>query len=265
MPQNLMPVGFVGHGIPTLGLESSGPAVEAWRRWGESLPRPEAVLVFSAHWLDRPVHLGPTAPSRILHDFSGFPEELYRIQYPSPSAAPLGREVFRLLAEAGLKPIESPTRGLDHGAWVPLRHLFPEADIPVLQVSLGTRVDMEEHLALGRALAPLRSRGVFLLGSGNLTHNLRRVNFAGRYGEPESWAREFDRWAAERLAAFDLPALARYALEAPEARRAHPTDDHYTPLLAAAAAASSGGKPSVRFPHEGFEYGSLSMRCVEFA
>lgn len=267
-----MPVGFIGHGAPTLGLEKKGPAVEAWRAWGKSLltPRPgrgtkpKAVLVVSAHWLDRPPHLGPTSKAGLIYDFYGFPDELYQVQYPAPSAPELGKRVFSLLSGAGLKPIESPTRGLDHGAWVPLSHLFPGADIPILQVSIGTRVPMQDHLALGRALAPLRSEGVFILGSGNMTHNLGKINFADRFGAPEAWAEEFDHWAKEKLDLFDLETLSRYATEAPAARMAHPTDDHYTPLLVAAAAASVAGKQEVAYPYSGFEYGTLSMRCVEF-
>ena len=261
---NLMPVGFIGHGAPTLGLEKEGLAVDAWKAWGHSLPHPQAILMVSAHWLDRPVHLGPTRTTGLIYDFYGFPEELYQVQYAPPAAPELAEEVFSLLGRAGLKPIQSPTRGLDHGAWVPLLHMFPKADIPVLQVSVGTRVPMEEHMALGRALAPLREKGIFILASGNLTHNLGKVNFAHRYGRVESWAREFDQWAVEKLKAFDVEALARYMTEAPGARAAHPTDDHYTPLLVATAAAGVAGKPSLRYPHEGFEYGTLSMRCVEF-
>lgn len=269
---NLMPVGFVGHGAPTLGMETKGPPVEAWQTWGKSLLNPESsqgskpkgILVISAHWLDRPPHLGPTTKADQIYDFYGFPEELYQLHYPAPPAPELGQEVFSLLNRAGLKPIKSPSRGLDHGAWVPLLHLFPKADIPVLQVSIGTRMPMEEHLALGRALAPLRSQGVFILGSGNMAHNLGKVDFTDRYGHVETWTREFDQWAAEKLESFDLDALARYATEAPTARLAHPTDDHYTPLLVAAAAAGVAGKPAIRYPHTGFEYGTLSMRCVEF-
>ena len=260
----LMPIGFIGHGAPTLALETNDPNVAAWKAWGRSLPRPKAILVVSAHWLERPAHLGPTSKAGLIYDFYGFPEELYRVQYPAPPAPELGKRVFSLLSSGGLNPIESPTRGLDHGAWVPLLHLFPQADIPVLQVSIGTRVPMEEHLALGRALAPLRAEGVFILASGNLTHNLRRFNFAGRNSPVESWASDFDQWATEKLDHFDLEALAHYATEAPAARTAHPTDDHYTPLLVAAAAAGVAGAQEVHYPHTGFEYGAFSMRCVEF-
>lgn len=262
---SLMPVGFIGHGAPTLGLEKNGPAIEAWKNWGKTLAKPRAILMVSAHWLERPPHFGPTAKTGLIYDFYGFPEELYQVQYPAPAAPELGKEVFSLLSQAGLKPIESPTRGLDHGAWVPLLHLFPKADIPVLQVSIGSRVPASEHLGLGRALAPLRSQGVFILASGNVTHNLGKVNFADRYGHVENWAQEFDQWMVEKLENFDLEGLANYASQAPGARFAHPTDDHYSPLLVAAAAAGEAGNPIVRYPHTGFEYGTLSMRAVEFS
>ncbi len=204
---DLMPVGFVGHGAPTLGLEKKGPAIEAWRTWARSIPKPKAILMVSAHWLERPVHIGPTRKAELIYDFYGFPDELYQVKYSAPPAPELGEEVFALLSQAGLKPIESPSRGLDHGAWVPLVHMFPKADIPVLQVSMGTRVPMAEHIALGKILSPLRSEGVFILGSGNITHNLRIVNFGDRYGKPEAWALEFDGWAREKLENFDLDAL----------------------------------------------------------
>src|SRR5258708_38188639 len=131
--QTLMPVGFVGHGSPMTALERQG-APEAWVKWAKALPRPKAVLMVSAHWLEKPPHIGPTRKSGIIYDFYGFPEELYRVQYAAPPAPELAEEVFSLLSQAGLKPIESPTRGLDHGAWTPLLHMFPKADMPVLQV-----------------------------------------------------------------------------------------------------------------------------------
>lgn len=262
------PIGFIGHGAPTLGLERSGPTVEAWRAWGKSLLErhgpPKGVVMLSAHWLDRFTHFGPTHTTGLIYDFYGFPDELYQVAYAAPAAPELGGRTKETLQKAGLKAIESPTRGLDHGAWVPLLHLFPKADIPVLQVSLATRVPMKEHLALGAALAPLREEGYFILGSGNITHNLRAVDFSARYGEPWEWAKDFDEWTRERLEARDLEGLSRWQQEAPEPHRAHPTDDHFTPLLAAFSAASASGTQGLRFPHEGFEYGTLSMRCVEF-
>ena len=260
----LMPVGFVGHGAPTAGLEKDGPLVEGWREWGKSLPKPKAILVVSAHWLQKPPHLGPLKAVPLTYDFYGFPRALYEVQYPAPPAPNLAKEVLHLFDHLGMKAGTNSDRGLDHGAWVPLLHMFPRADVPVLQVSIGTNVPMNEHLALGHALAPLRSKGVFILGSGNITHNLRAVNFVDRNGPVEPWAKEFDDWCKEKLDAFDVNALADYQKEAPQAKMAHPTDDHYTPLLVAATAAGKHGHPQVRYPLEGFEYGTLSTRCVEF-
>ena len=263
------PIGFIGHGAPTLGLEKSGPTVDAWRQWGRDLVKdhgtPKGIVMLSAHWLDRVTHFGPTRPIGLIYDFYGFPDELYQVTYAAPAAPDLGKRTQELLQKAGLKAIESPTRGLDHGAWVPLSHMFPKAEVPVLQVSLGTRVPMKEHIALGTALAPLREEGYLLLGSGNVTHNLRAVDFSDRYGEPHDWAKDFDEWVVEKLEARDLDGLANYQREAPEPHRAQPTDDHFTPLIAAFAAALSTGPQKIRYPHQGFEYGTLSMRCVEFS
>ncbi len=258
----LMPVGFVGHGSPMIALENDG-APEAWVRWAKAMPQPKAVLMVSAHWLQKPVHIGPHQTVPLMYDFYGFPEELYKVQYNAAASPELSKTVFSLLSQAGLKPVEAHQRGLDHGAWAPLLHMYPQGDVPILQVSIGTRVPMAEHIALGKALAPLREQGVFILGSGNITHNLRLANYGHRDALPIGWAKDFDSWIAGHLQNFDLDALANYT-QAPGAHSSVPTDDHYTPLLVAAAAASVAGTPKVTFPYEGFEYESLSMRCVEF-
>jgi 4,5-DOPA dioxygenase extradiol len=263
LSETLMPVGFVGHGAPTLALEKNA-ITEAWRQWGQDLPRPRAVLVVSAHWLQSPPHLGPVNVVPLTYDFYGFPDPLYRVQYPSPPAPKLTKLTLGMLEDMGMKPGTTSDRGLDHGAWVPLLHLYPEASIPILQISIGTGVPMHDLLSLGKALAPLRSRGVFILGSGNIVHNLRNVNFVDRQAQPETWASEFDAWCANTLERFDLNELADYSNKGPGARMAHPTDDHFTPLLVAAAAAGTQGKPNIRYPYEGFDYQNLSMRCVEF-
>jgi 4,5-DOPA dioxygenase extradiol len=257
-----MPVGFVGHGSPMIALEKDG-APRVWHRWAQALPKPKAVLMVSAHWLDKPVHIGPNQEVPLIYDFYGFPAELYQVKYQAPASTELSRDVFSLLSAAGLKPVEAHQRGLDHGAWAPLLHMYPRGDVPVLQVSIGTRVPMAEHIALGKALAPLRERGVFILGSGNITHNLRLANYGHRDAPVVKWAEAFDNWVAYHLSHFDLDALSNYT-QAPGAHSSVPTDDHYTPLLVAAAAASVAGTPQVTFPYEGFEYESLSMRCVEF-
>ncbi len=258
-----MPVGFVGHGAPTLGMEDNA-ITQAWRRWALSLPKPKAVLVFSAHWLsDKPL-VGPLTPQPLIYDFYGFPEELYRVKYEPAVPEKLIRGTLDLLRSADWNPSSAPERGLDHGAWVPLMKMFPDAGIPAFQVSLPTQVPLSDHLALGKTLAPLREEGVFILGSGNVTHNLQRVNFHDRQAEPEDWAKDFDAWVVETLEGGGLETLTRYR-EAPGGAQSHPTDDHYVPLVAAAAAAGAHGKPHIRYPHEGFDYGTLSMRCVEFS
>ncbi len=257
-----MPVGFVGHGAPTLGLENNA-ITQAWHRWAQTFPKPKAILVLSAHWLSPQPQVGPLTPQPLLYDFYGFPDELYRVQYAPPAAVEEINKALELLRSAGFRPSPAPQRGLDHGAWVPLMKMFPNADIPAFQVSLPTRVPLSEHLALGRALAPLRDEGIFILGSGNVTHNLRQVNFADREAKPEAWAADFDAWAVKALNQFDLEQLTRYR-EAPGGALSHPTDDHYIPLVAAAAAAEAQGTPKIRYPYEGFDYGTLSMRCVEF-
>ncbi len=261
----LMPVGFVGHGSPLRVLDREG-APAAWRAWGQALPRPRAILMVSAHWQQRPPSIGATHTLPLVYDFYGFPDELYAVQYPAPGAPELAGRALGLLEAAGLRPTSTPQRWLDHGAWAPLVHMFPAADVPVLQVSLGQGQPLQQHLALGQALAPLRAEGVLILGSGNVVHNLRQVRFASVLGAVDGWAQEFDQWVAEALDRFDLDTLVNYADRAPGARLAVPTDEHYTPLLVAAAAADSGrAMPTVSYPHVGFEHGSLSMRSVQFA
>jgi 4,5-DOPA dioxygenase extradiol len=260
--KNQMPVGFVGHGAPTLGLEDNA-ITRSWHDWAQSLPKPKAILVLSAHWLsDKPL-VGPLTPQPLIYDFYGFPDELYRVKYEPPASEDAAQSALHLLRSAGLEPSPAPQRGLDHGAWVPLMKMFPKADVPAFQVSLPTRVPLSRHLALGKALAPLRNEGILILGSGNVTHNLGQVHFAERDAEPESWARDFDAWAAGTLEEFDLEKLTRYR-EAPGGKMSHPSDDHYVSLVAAAAAAGGLGKPKIRYPYEGFDYGTLSMRCVKF-
>ncbi len=257
-----MPIGFIGHGAPTNAIQNDG-ATAKWRAWGAVLPRPAAVLVASAHWLEHPPRVGASEILPLIYDFSGFPDELYRIFYPAPGAPELAESALSHLRKGGLAPQRDPQRGLDHGAWVPLRHMFPEADVPVLQVSVPF-ADPAACLALGRALAPLRKQDVFILGSGNIVHNLRLARLDDRAAPVENWAREFDDWCAGALERNDLDALADFARRAPGASLAVPTDDHFAPLLITAAAAAESGKPVVRYPFTGFEHGNLSMRCVEF-
>ncbi|WP_394847303.1 dioxygenase [Pendulispora brunnea] len=253
-----MPVAFVGHGAPLLALDAEkGAELSAWAM---TLPRrPSAVLVVSAHWEDAPVTLSSTRNGTpLVYDFYGFPEPLYQVRHDAPAAPELATEVTKRLASWGPRASD---RGLDHGAWTVLTHLDPEARLPTLQLSMPHSASMKELLALGRALSPLRDQDVWILGSGNITHNLRRLQRDGT-DAPVAWAAEFDAWATETLSSGDLDALCD-PKRAPGWALAHPTPDHYRPLVVAAGAAGDDAT-KVRFPIVGFEFGSLSRRSVEF-
>lgn len=254
-----MPVGFVAHGAPLLAIdERKGAGLLAW---GRTIPKPRSILAISAHWEAAPVQLSATETVPLVYDFSGFPRELYALRYPAAGAPELAVRVKGLLGEAGM-PVEVTRRGLDHGAWVPLLRMFPDADVPVLQMSMPT-LEAAKLFALGRSLAPLRDEGVLVLGSGNVTHNLRQLDWEDSGGPPPAWARDFDSWVEDVLVRGDADMLLQYGTRAPGARTSLPTHEHFAPLLVAAGAASARGS-SVSFPITGFEYGSLSRRSVQF-
>ncbi len=251
-----MPAIFAAHGAPVLLDDAAWMGELA--AWGRAIPKPESILMVSAHWEARPASLGATTPVPLVYDFSGFPEEYYRTVYPSPGAPALAGRVRGLLKSSGIAVTDDPARGLDHGAWVPLVAMYPEADVPVLQLSMP-RLDPAELFALGRALAPLRDEGVLVFGSGFLTHNMR---YAFRPGVPQ-WAKEFDAWAEESLSRFDVDALLDFEKRAPAARTALPTWEHYAPLLVAAGAAADG-PPRVTFPITGWWMdGAFTKRSVQ--
>ena len=193
----------------------------------------------------------------LMYDFYGFPQELYELEYPSPGAPDLLKRLASLLPGG----VEQEERPLDHGVWVPLLHMAPAADTPVLQLSLPSSEGPEGLFELGRQLAPLRDEGVFILGSGNIVHNLRQLGRDG--GTTPAWATEFDQWAAEALTRGNFDALVDYRQKSPGLRQAHPTEEHFQPLLVAAGAASTSGDDAT-FTVDGFEYGSISRRCVQF-
>jgi 4,5-DOPA dioxygenase extradiol len=253
-----MPVLFVGHGNPMNAIEDNRWS-RAFRALGAALPAPRAILAVSAHWYGAGTQTTAAARPETIHDFYGFPDALFRVAYPAPGDPALARRVAGLLADRDAAP--SDAWGLDHGTWSVLVHLRPAADLPVVQLSLDARLPPAGHLAIGRALAPLRDEGVLILGSGNLVHNLRHAFSAWHRGErtPPEWARAFDDEVARALERHDDDALVR-VLETEAGRLAHPTPDHYLPLLYAAGA-SQPGEP-VRFPIEGFDMSSLSMRSV---
>jgi 4,5-DOPA dioxygenase extradiol len=249
---------FISHGSPMFALEPGelGPNL---RDVGESLRGISAVLVVSPHWQTRGVRVGTSAAPETIHDFGGFPAPLYELQYPAPGAPAQALDASRLLSDAGFDMTLDAQRGLDHGAWVPLRYLFPEADMPVFQVSLPHDLDAAGALRLGRALAPLRERGVLLVGSGSLTHNL--YVFRQHISDPE-YAQQFADWVRDAVAARDVDALVDYRRRAPHAQRAHPTEEHFLPLLVAAGA--SGDGEAVRLVAGGMTYGVLSMDSFAF-
>lgn len=264
-PIERAPVRFVGHGAPTLAVDADKGA--DLTRWAAAGPRPAAYLIVSAHWERAPISIGAVEHTELVYDFYGFPDALYGIRYAPPGAPALADRVEALLRGAGADVARTPDRFLDHGAWVPLLHMAPAADVPVLQVSMPRSMSSRALFTLGQRLAPLRDEGVVVLGSGNVTHNLRALDRSGGWSDPGSappgWAVEFDAWVQERLLARDWDALLDAGTRAPAFATAHPTPDHWRPLLVALGAASDATR--VTFPIEGFEFGSLSRRCVELA
>ncbi len=215
--------------------------------------------MLSAHWEEAPATLSATRPVPLVYDFYGFDEKYYRVQYPSPGAPELAARIKSLLSDRRIATADSE-RGLDHGAWVPLIPMYPEADVPVLQLSLP-RLDPRTLLELGRALAPLRDEGVLIVGSGFLTHNLRA--FVSRADQPTpAWAAEFDAWTAQALRRRDVDALLDYRAQAPGVRQSLPTHEHYVPLFVTLGASAEGEFPS--FPIEGWAFGAFSKRSVQF-
>ncbi|HEY2093159.1 MAG TPA: class III extradiol ring-cleavage dioxygenase [Thermoanaerobaculia bacterium] len=249
------PAVFVAHGAPSLALQDDA-VTRALRTFGETLDGARAIAVVSAHWETRAgVRVNAVAKPEVIYDFGGFAPELYTMRYDAPGDPELAREIATMIGAS----LETE-RGWDHGLWVPLTHIRPRADIPVVEISLPAPSRGDDLLRLGAALAPLRDRGIVVMGTGGIVHNLRRINFAGVNAPAEEWAREFDTWVAERIEARDYAALARYQ-EAPNARDAVPTPEHYEPILVAAGAA---GDDTPRTIVDAFHYGTLSMRSIAF-
>jgi 4,5-DOPA dioxygenase extradiol len=254
-----MPAIFVAHGYPLWTYDK--PRIAELHALARSLPRPRAVLMISAHWESRPITLGATTPVPLVYDFSGFPEELYHVKYPAPGAPALATRVEALLAAAGLASQRDPARGLDHGAYLPMQMMYPAADVPVLQLSLPS-MEPQALLAVGRALAPLRAEGILIVGSGFLTHNLRRFDPRPNAPTP-TWASEFDAWAAEKLDGRDVDGLMKYRTDAPGVDIALPTHEHFVPVIVALGSSVDGAE-KVSFPITGWEAGSLTRRAVQF-
>jgi 4,5-DOPA dioxygenase extradiol len=251
------PAIFLAHGSPLL-LDDRG-WVDELAAWGRALPRPRAILMLSAHWVERPITIGATERVPLVYDFYGFPAKYYEVTYDAPPAPELAARFKGLLA--GQPVAQAPDRGLDHGAYVPLKAMYPAADVPVLQVSLPTLAPTE-LFTLGRALAPLRREGILIVGSGFLTHNLASMDFRPD-APPPVWAQEFDAWSADVLARRDVDALLDYRRRAPGVQQALPTHEHFVPVVTALGSAidDAGALPS--FPIVGFTYGSATRRSLQ--
>ncbi len=254
----VLPSVFVAHGSPLLALEG-GDWGRAISDLGRQLPPLRAILVCSAHWeAPGPFRLSSAQQPGVMHDFGGFPEALYHLDYPAPGSPTLAAEAAGLLMEAGLEAVLDDKRPLDHGAWVPLRYLAPRAAIPVVQLSLPLARTPSLLLKAGRALAPLRKRGVLTLGSGGIVHNLRRLDWGGT-SAPQPWALAFDGWVRERLEAKDQAALMNWIV-APGAAESVPTSEHLDPLFFARGAADG----SAETIFEGWQLGSLGLTSYRF-
>ncbi len=231
-----LPTVFISHGAPTLPIDPSMPSRE-FASLAHTLPRPRAILMLSAHWgTAQPVASVAERPETI-HDFYGFPRALYELRYPAPGAPDLARDAAAMLDAHGI-PAATIEHGLDHGAWVPLLLMFPDADVPVAQLSIQPRLDAAHHFRLGRALRELRKDGVMIVGSGQITHNLRMADFGARPEDADPRVAEFTDWFEDRLEARDIDALLDYRARAPHAALMHPTDEHLLPVFSALGAAA---------------------------
>lgn len=254
---NPMPAVFFGHGNPMNALLDNG-YTRGWAAIGKEVPRPNAILSVSAHWYIPGTSVTATPAPRTIHDFGGFPPELYQIDYPAPGHPALADRVRGLLAPMSVNLDED--WGLDHGTWTVLRHAFPRADIPVVQLSIDKRKPPEYHFEVGKRLAPLRDEGVLIVGSGNLVHNLQTYAWGRHAAEPFDWAVRFEHKARELLLAGDDGPLIAYETLGRDAELSIPTPDHYLPLLYVIALRREGD--TIRFPVEGVDGGSVSMLAV---
>lgn len=250
----LTPLLFISHGAPTFALEPGlmGPQLQAI---GKKLSGIQAVLIISPHWQTNQVKVMTTAQPETIHDFGGFPPKLYTLHYPAKGHAELARQAAQLLNNAGITTSLDDKRGLDHGAWVPMMHLLPQVNVPVFQVSIPYDWSPAKAFAMGQALAPLREQGVLIVASGSITHNLYDIQPPNSPVAP--YANEFNQWVKTAVLAHSVPAMLKYRSEAPFAERAHPTDEHFLPIMVAMGAADPS--EPVQYLNGGMSYGVLSM------
>ncbi len=254
----MLPAIFFGHGNP-MNAVWNNRYTEAWRRIGQQIPRPKAILSISAHWFVSETGVTVTTAPKTIHDFGGFPRELYQVQYPAPGDPELARRVQQMLAPLAVTLDES--WGLDHGTWSVLRHVYPDADVPVVQLSIDETRPAAFHFEVGRKLAPLRDENVLIVGSGNLIHNLHAYAWGRHMPDPYDWAIRFEEAAREMMLAGEHQPLIDYEKLGRDAMLSIPTPDHYLPLLYVIATRQAGEK--IVFPVEGVDGGSISMLAVQ--
>ena len=260
-----LPTLFISHGSPMHALEP-GEAGRVWHAIARDLPRPRAIVIASAHWETGDAAVTGSPRPGTIHDFYGFPEPLYRLRYGSPGDPALAARVQSLLHAAGIACTVDPLRGLDHGAWSPLLHMYPDATVPVVQLSLQTPRGPRHHFEAGRALAPLTAEGVLVIGSGHMTHNLYDFMRGADHEPAAAYALEFRDWVAARLVASETDLLCDYRRRAPHAVRAHPSDEHFLPLFVALGAAQRGAsvRPRVERVFDAIEGWALAMDTYAF-
>ncbi|WP_440113936.1 DODA-type extradiol aromatic ring-opening family dioxygenase [Paenibacillus sp. QZ-Y1] len=255
----MMPSLFIAHGAPSLALEENA-YTEFLQKLGQELPKPKAIVLFSAHWESTTQLVSSVAKYETIYDFGGFQPELYQIKYPAEGHAETTAEVERLFAEAGIPVQTDDVRGLDHGAWVVLRLLYPDADIPVVALSVNRYLTGEQQYQVGQTLAALREQDILVIGSGGTVHNLRQLNWESNGVDP--WAMEFDNWLHDKLVSWDTESLFDYDKQAPSAQAAVPTSEHFVPLLLAMGAGDQNKRASLLF--KAYQYGNLSLSCWKF-
>ncbi|MBI5178570.1 MAG: dioxygenase [Nitrospinae bacterium] len=256
------PALFISHGAPTVLLEKDG-FHEGLKRFAAGIPKPAAIVVLSAH-LPASGRIGITscAANHVIYDFGGFAKELFAMEYSAPGYPALAERIAGILSNAGVDAALDEKRGLDHGAWVPLKILYPSADVPVVQVSMPYPAKPETVMEMGKALALLRGENILLIGSGSMTHNLGALNWRGKNAPPEPAYASFEQWVMEKVAARDVDALSRFMADAPNAPLAHPEADHFLPLFFALGCANENDSLEIIF--RGWQYGTLSMTTFAF-
>lgn len=256
---NTLPVLFLGHGSPMNAI-ADNDFIRTLNLLGKELPRPEAILCISAHWMTEGSWITHMPTPKTIHDFYGFPQALFDVQYPAPGSPEIAEKIQGLIIDPEIQ-LDDEMWGLDHGTWSVLKHMYPKADIPVLQLSLYMEQPVEYHMKLGKELTKLRKEGVMIVGSGNIVHNLRQINW-DENATPYPWAAEFDEWIKEKVVKRDFKAILNDALKTQAGKLSVPTLEHYLPFIYTLGATLPDDQ--IRFEYEEIQNGSISMRCISY-